>query len=49
MLLSDAYLRIPAQAKDAHMQIGQKDLAFVQLLWDQFNSIGIVGAPQREL
>jgi hypothetical protein len=24
MLLSDAYLRIPAQAKDAHMQIGKK-------------------------
>jgi hypothetical protein len=29
---------------DAHLHVEQKDAEFVQLLWNLFNSIGIVGA-----
>jgi hypothetical protein len=49
MILGDANLRIPAQTKDAHLQIQQKDSAFVQGLWDLFDSIGIVGANPRTI
>jgi hypothetical protein len=45
MLLGDCCLR--AHGKDALMLVEQKDFAFVQLLWDLFVSISIVGAAPK--
>jgi LAGLIDADG DNA endonuclease family len=42
MLLGDGSLGIPY--KRAQLVIEQKDREFVQLLWEKFDSIGIVGA-----
>jgi len=47
MLLGDCCLRV--HGKDAHMLVEQKDFAFVQLLWDLFVSICIVGAAPKTL
>jgi hypothetical protein len=44
-MLSDGSLSM--HGKYANLQIDQKDYLFVQLLWDKFNAIGIVGAPPR--
>jgi len=47
MLLSDCCIAFANNSKDARLQIEQKDRDFVELLWDLFNSIGIVGAKPR--
>jgi len=38
-----------AESTDARLQIKQKDKAFVQLLWEDLNEIGIVGAEPKEV
>jgi hypothetical protein len=46
MLLSDGTLQV--HGKMCRLQIMQKDLAFVQVVWELCKSIGIVGAtPKR--
>jgi hypothetical protein len=45
MMLGDGYIRM--HGSDAHLQIHQKDKEFVELLWNIFNSIGIVGAAPK--
>jgi len=47
MILGDACLRL--HGNNAYLQIKQKDKEFVYHLYNQFKSIGIVGAPQIEL
>jgi hypothetical protein len=47
MILGDACLRL--HGKNAYLQIKQKDKEFVYHLYNQFKSIGIVGAPPIEL
>jgi hypothetical protein len=38
-----------AESTDARLQIKQKDKPFVQLLWEDLNEIGIVGAEPKEV
>jgi|SwirhirootsSR2_FD_contig_71_2101695_length_879_multi_2_in_0_out_0_2 hypothetical protein len=49
MMLSDGSLKKDKRCvnSNASLQIEQKDRDFVELLWDLFNSIGIVGAKPR--
>jgi len=47
MILGDACLRL--HGNNAYLQIKQKDKEFVYHLYNQFKSIGIVGAPPIEL
>lgn len=44
MMLGDACLQHQKGCKNANFHIEQKDVEFVQLLWNLFNAIGIVGA-----
>jgi len=48
-MLSDGSLKNDKRCvnSNASLQIEQKDRDFVELLWDLFNSIGIVGAKPR--
>ena len=46
IILSDG--SITMMGHDARLVIHQKDREFVQLIWDLFYRIGIVGAPPKE-
>jgi hypothetical protein len=47
IILSDG--SITMMGHDARLVIHQKDREFVQLIWDLFYRIGIVGAPPKEI
>ena len=46
MILGDGNLRMIG--KEGRLQIEQKDREFLQLLWQLFSGVGIVGAQPRE-
>ena len=44
IMLGDSCVRHQKGCIDAYLYVEQKDAEFVQLLWNYFNTIGIVGA-----
>jgi hypothetical protein len=47
MLLGDSCLQKHWPNSNANLHVEQKDEEFVQLLWDQFNTLEIVGAKPK--
>ena len=46
MLISDGHIRI--MGKGARLELRLKDKEFILIIWNKFDSIGIVGASPRE-
>ena len=47
VILGDGYIRMVGT--EARLEVQQKDKEFVLLLWEVFDSIGLVGAKPKEL
>jgi hypothetical protein len=47
MILSDASIALPPGCHNARVHIEQQDESFVCILWNLFDSIGLVGAPPK--